>query len=55
MLAIALPLIQIVFLLFVVCKIFTAIGKACGVSEVKNVLGESLSLGSGNLSARRED
>lgn len=52
MLATALALIQIVFLLFVICKIFTAIGKACGVSEVQNVLGESLSLGSGRFSRK---
>ncbi|GAB4581711.1 MAG: hypothetical protein Fur0022_44610 [Anaerolineales bacterium] len=49
MLETILGLTQIILFLFIVCKIITKIGKACGVSEVKNVLGESLSIGSGRF------
>ncbi|HNB50998.1 MAG TPA: hypothetical protein PK530_03600 [Anaerolineales bacterium] len=49
MLETILGLTQILVFLFIVCKIFTAIGKACGVSDVKAALGESLSIGSGRF------
>ncbi|NUM47760.1 MAG: hypothetical protein HUU38_23895 [Anaerolineales bacterium] len=44
-----LGLIQIFLFFFITCKILSKIGKACGVSEVKNALSESLSLGSGHF------
>ena len=48
-------IVVILGVLFLFCKIINKIARVCGIKDVMDVIGESLTVGSGSFPSNREE
>jgi hypothetical protein len=55
MLEITLGIIGVLGILFITCKIINKIGRFCGLDEITDLIGESLSMRMGNFRQKEKE